>query len=140
MNTSTTRQLVKFACTLHAQAIPEAIRLKISLHLVDAIGCGWAASQHPFSEPAIRSARLFGGRGDCSVFGHAGFSPLSAAFSNAAVINGLDHDDGVEIDGKGLGHPGATLIAAAMAALNFSLIPISHDQPRDADYCVNRGF
>lgn len=127
MNTTATRQLVKFACTLQAQAIPEAIRHKVSLHLLDGLGCGWAASQHQSCEPAIRSARLFGGRGDCSVFGHTGFSPLAAAFGNAAVINGLDHDDGVEIDGKGLGHPGATLIAAAMAALDISPTPVSHE-------------
>lgn len=127
MNTTATRQLVKFACTLQAQAIPEAIRHKVSLHLLDGLGCGWAASQHQSSEPTIRSARLFGGTGDCSVFGHTGFSPLAAAFSNAAVINGLDHDDGVEIDGKGLGHPGATLIAAAMAALDISPTPVSHE-------------
>ncbi|WP_232777066.1 MmgE/PrpD family protein [Rahnella sp. AA] len=127
MNTTATRQLVKFACTLQAQAIPEAIRHKVSLHLLDGLGCGWAASQHQSSESAIRSARLFGGLGDCSVFGHTGFSPLAAAFSNAAVINGLDHDDGVEIDGKGLGHPGATLIAAAMAALDISPTPVSHE-------------
>lgn len=127
MNITATRQLVKFACTLQAQTIPEAIRHKVSLHLLDGLGCGWAASQHQSSKPAIHSARLFGGNGDCSVFGHTGFSPLAAAFSNAAVINGLDHDDGVEIDGKGLGHPGATLIAAAMAALDISPIPVSHE-------------
>lgn len=127
MNTTATRQLVKFARTLHAQAIPEAIRHKVSLHLLDALGCGWAASQHQVSESTLRSARLFGGQGDCSVFDHAGFSPLAAAFSNAAVINGLDHDDGVEIDGKGLGHPGATLIAAAMTALDLSPTPVSHE-------------
>ncbi|WP_229893634.1 MULTISPECIES: MmgE/PrpD family protein [Rahnella] len=127
MNITATRQLVKFACTLQAQTIPEAIRHKVSLHLLDGLGCGWAASQHQSSKPTIHSARLFGGNGDCSVFGHTGFSPLAAAFSNAAVINGLDHDDGVEIDGKGLGHPGATLIAAAMAALDISPIPVSHE-------------
>lgn len=126
MNTTATRQLITFACALQAQAIPDAIRHKVSLHLLDALGCGWAASRHLCSEPAIRSARLFGGHGECSVFGHTGFSPMAAAFSSAAVINGLDHDDGVEIDGKGLGHPGATLIAAAMVAVDLSPTPISH--------------
>ncbi|MDU7132342.1 MAG: MmgE/PrpD family protein [Enterobacteriaceae bacterium] len=127
MNTTSTRQLIKFASTLRAQAIPDTVRHKVSLHLLDGLGCGWAASQHQSSEQAIRAARLFGGHGDCSVFGHTGFSPLAAAFSNAAVINGLDHDDGVEIDGKGLGHPGATLIAAAMVALDVSPTRISHE-------------
>ncbi|MFS2225075.1 MmgE/PrpD family protein [Pantoea sp. B65] len=120
MNLTATRQLVNFASTLNAQDIPDAIRHKVRLHLLDAVACGWAASNHRVSEPVIRSARLFAGSGDCYVFGQPGFSPLGAAFSNAAIINGLDHDDGVEIDGKGLGHPGATLVAAAMAALDLS--------------------
>ncbi|WP_246494741.1 MmgE/PrpD family protein [Brenneria izadpanahii] len=115
-----TRQLVNFAGTLSAQNIPDAIRHKVRLHLLDALACGWAAGNHRVSEPVIRAARLFAGRGDCYVFGRPGFSPLGAAFSNAAIINGLDHDDGVEIDGKGLGHPGSTLVAAAMAALDLS--------------------
>lgn len=128
MPTTATRQWIDFACTLNAQAIPDAVRHKVKLHLLDALACGWAASQHPVSEPAIRAARLFGGGGDCRVFGQSGFSPLAAAFCNAAVINGLDHDDGVEIDGKGLGHPGATLVAAALAALDLRETPVSHQE------------
>ncbi len=128
MNISVTRQLVNFASSLNAQAIPDAIRHKVSLHLLDALACGWAASSHPVSEPFIRAARVFGGNGNCSVFGQSGFSPLAAAFSNASIINNLDHDDGVEIDGKGLGHPGATLVAAAMAALDLSSTPISQNR------------
>ncbi|MFE8047193.1 MmgE/PrpD family protein [Brenneria goodwinii] len=127
MNLSATRQLVNFAGSLSAQAIPDAIRRKVRLHLLDALACGWAASRHQVSGPVIHAARLFGGNGDCTVFGESGFSPLAAAFGNAAVINGLDHDDGVEIDGKGLGHPGATLIAAAMAALDLHPAPVSQD-------------
>ncbi|GAA3894797.1 hypothetical protein GCM10022405_20340 [Gibbsiella dentisursi] len=33
----------------------------------------------------------------------------------------------MEIDGKGLGHPGATLIAAALVALDLSPRPVTHD-------------
>ncbi|MGL6020024.1 MAG: MmgE/PrpD family protein, partial [Gibbsiella quercinecans] len=127
MNITATRQLVNFASALSAPTIPAALRRKVRLHLLDALACGWAASRHRVSEPVIRAARLFGGNGDCSVFGEPGFSPLAAAFANAAVINGLDHDDGVEIDGKGLGHPGATLIAAALVALDLSPRPVTHD-------------
>lgn len=127
MNITATRQLVNFACSLSALTIPAAIRRKVRLHLLDALACGWAASRHRVSEPVIRATRLFGGNGDCNVFGEPGFSPLAAAFANAAVINGLDHDDGVEIDGKGLGHPSATLIAAVLAALDLSPRPVTYD-------------
>ena len=127
MTISATRQLVNFASTLSAPAIPAPLRRKIRLHLLDALACGWAASGHRVSEPMIRASRLFGGNGHCSVFGESGFSPLAAAFANAAMINGLDHDDGVEIDGKGLGHPGATLVAAAMVALDLNPEPVAQD-------------
>lgn len=127
MTISATRQLVNFASTLSAPAIPAPVRRKIRLHLLDALACGWAASGHRVSEPMIRASRLFGGNGHCSVFGESGFSPLAAAFANAAMINGLDHDDGVEIDGKGLGHPGATLVAAAMVALDLNPEPVAQD-------------
>lgn len=127
MTISATRQLVNFANTLSAPAIPAPVRRKIRLHLLDALACGWAASGHRVSEPMIRASRLFGGNGHCSVFGESGFSPLAAAFANAAMINGLDHDDGVEIDGKGLGHPGATLVAAAMVALDLNPEPVAQD-------------
>ncbi|MFT2153829.1 MmgE/PrpD family protein, partial [Klebsiella pneumoniae] len=111
MTISATRQLVNFASTLSAPAIPAPVRRKIRLHLLDALACGWAASGHRVSEPMIRASRLFGGNGHC----------------NAAMINGLDHDDGVEIDGKGLGHPGATLVAAAMVALDLNPEPVAQD-------------
>lgn len=88
MTISATRQLVNFASTLSAPAIPAPLRRKIRLHLLDALACGWAASGHRVSEPMIRASRLFGGNGHCSVFGESGFSPLAAAFANAAMING----------------------------------------------------
>ncbi|MCS6067507.1 MmgE/PrpD family protein [Klebsiella variicola subsp. variicola] len=52
---------------------------------------------------------------------------MAAAFANAAMINGLDHDDGVEIDGKGLGHPGPHWFAAAMVALDLNPEPVAQD-------------
>ncbi|MFF7709518.1 MmgE/PrpD family protein [Pseudomonas sp. NPDC007930] len=114
-----TAQLVRFAAHLRRDALPAAIEHKLRLHLLDAIGCGWAASGTALARQAHELARLAGGQGECLVFGSpAGYSAAAAAFANAFIINALDHDDGVEIDGKGLGHPGATLIAAAMAALD----------------------
>ncbi|MCW1874206.1 MmgE/PrpD family protein [Erwinia sp. INIA-01] len=126
MTTSVTGELVAFATALRAQDIPESIQHKVSLHLLDALACGWAACDSPVMQPILAAAKLSGGSGGSFVFGQAdGFSPLAAAFANASLINGLDHDDGVEIDGKGLGHPGATLVAAALAALDLRESPIA---------------
>ena len=125
MTTPMTRQLIDFASRLTEDDIPEAVRHKIRLHLLDTLGCGWASSQHSVSAPFLQAARISGGEGHCSVFGHHGFSPLSAVFANASVINALDHDDGAEIQGKGLGHPGASLIACALTALDLCDKPVS---------------
>ncbi len=125
MTTPITRQLIEFASRLTEDDIPEAVRHKIRLHLLDTLGCGWASSRHPVSTPFLQAARISGGEGRCSVFGHQGFSPLAAVFANATVINALDHDDGVEIQGKGLGHPGASLIACALTALDLCDKPVT---------------
>ncbi|THF65652.1 MmgE/PrpD family protein [Pseudothauera nasutitermitis] len=118
---SVTCQLVRFAHELTIDRVPEPILHKLKLHLLDALGCGWAASGTAAASLARDAAGLLGGHGNCHVFGvRRQYSAPAAAFANAMLINGLDHDDGVEIDGKGLGHPGATLVSAAMAALDQS--------------------
>ncbi|WP_201296092.1 MULTISPECIES: MmgE/PrpD family protein [Pseudomonas] len=89
------------------------------LHQVDgqAVPIGFQRSN--LGEQARRLARIMGGQGSANVFGEAdSFSLTAAAFANAFIINALDHDDGVENDGKGMGHPGATLMATAIAALD----------------------
>ncbi|MCS5969560.1 MmgE/PrpD family protein [Klebsiella variicola subsp. variicola] len=75
----------QFCQYLICASYPAPLRRKIRLHLLDALACGWAASGHRVSEPMIRASRLFGGNGHCSVFGESGFSPLAAAFANAAM-------------------------------------------------------
>lgn len=118
---SVTRHLVQFAHTLTIDQVPDATCHKLKLHLLDALGCGWATSGTPAASLAHAATGLLGGDGACHVFGAPRlYSAPAAAFANAMLINGLDHDDGVEIDGKGLGHPGATLVSAAMAALDQS--------------------
>lgn len=120
-----TRQWVHFASQLTVDDLPETLQHKIRLHLLDSIGCGWASSTQSISVPFLQVARVSGGEGRCSVFGHQGFSPLAAVFANASVINALDHDDGVEIHGKGLGHPGASLVASALTTLDLCDKPVS---------------
>jgi len=114
-----TRQLVQFACQLKLQDIPAHTQRKLKLHILDAVGCGWAASSTLLAGQARQAASLLGGHGKAMVFGSSErHAAPAAAFANAMIINALDHDDGVEINGKGLGHPGSSLIAAAMAALD----------------------
>lgn len=123
--TCCTQALAAFAHGLALEQLPAPIRRQLALHLIDALGCGWAASPTAAGGLARRAAQWLGSSGPCRVWGAAGgHAPTAAAFANALMINGLDHDDGVEIDGKGLGHPGASLVAAALAALDLAPGPV----------------
>ncbi|WP_263062920.1 MmgE/PrpD family protein [Dickeya dadantii] len=113
-----TLTLARFACQLTPAAIPAVWRRKILLHLLDTLGCGVAGLESEVFLQAQRMARQQYAVGASPVLGSQdGLSALGAAFVNSAAMNALDYDDGFERDGRGMGHPGATLVAAALAAL-----------------------
>ncbi|ULR29371.1 MmgE/PrpD family protein [Dickeya fangzhongdai] len=113
-----TLTLARFACRLTPAAIPAVWRRKILLHLLDTLGCGIAGLDSEVFQQAQRMARQQYAAGTSPVLGRRdGLSALGAAFVNSAAMNALDYDDGFERDGRGMGHPGATLVAAALAAL-----------------------
>ncbi|KAA8998422.1 MmgE/PrpD family protein [Affinibrenneria salicis] len=113
-----TLRLTTFASQLTLEAIPAALRQKIALHFIDSLGCGIAGAGSSVVRDCARVIRAQYAPGDSMVLdGGAALSPVGAAFLNAAAINALDYDDGYEIDGRGMGHPGASLVGAALAAL-----------------------
>lgn len=113
---SLTAQLADFAATLTLADIPADVRDTIKLHLLDTIGCGLAGASSDLARRVRTSVEAEHARGPCPVLGTAtALAPAGAAFANAAAMNALDHDDGFEVDGKGMGHPGATLVAAALS-------------------------
>lgn len=112
-----TRTLCRFAAELRPDAIPEPIRTKARLHLIDTIGCGVAGASSDLAQKIFAFLRLEHADGPCPVFGsRRHFGPAAAAMANAASMNALDFDDGFEIAGKGMGHPGATIVGAAASA------------------------
>ncbi|QYM95753.1 MmgE/PrpD family protein [Dickeya ananatis] len=114
-----TLTLARFACQLTPEAIPAVWRRKILLHLLDALGCGVAGLESEVFLQAQRMARQQYAVGTSPVLGSRdGLSALGAAFVNSVAMNALDYDDGFEREGRGMGHPGATLVAAALAALD----------------------
>ncbi|MDH2595931.1 MULTISPECIES: MmgE/PrpD family protein [Acinetobacter calcoaceticus/baumannii complex] len=116
-----TKTVSKFSSNLKLENIPDDILQKVKWHFIDALACGWAASNTSICRDVRTTAFTFAGNGKCSVFGSTEKgSPIAAAFINAFTINALDHDDGLEINGKGMGHPSATLVSALLAALDFS--------------------
>ncbi len=113
---SLTRQLSAFAAELTIDRIPIELVEKIKLHLLDAIGCGIAGARSDLAERSLRVIGIEHAPGPCRVLGTPqSFGPAAAAFANAVAMNALDYDDGFEVGGKGMGHPGATLVAAALS-------------------------
>ncbi|WP_029002989.1 MmgE/PrpD family protein [Azorhizobium doebereinerae] len=114
--TTRTRRLADFAAGLTLADVPRALAEKLKLHLLDSIGCGLAGAGSDLARRALASVEAEHAPGPCPVLGtRVALAPAGAAFANAAAINALDHDDGFEVDGKGMGHPGATLVAAALS-------------------------
>lgn len=114
--TSLTAQLADFAATLTVADIPADVSETIKLHLLDSIGCGLAGAGSDLARRVRASTEVEHAQGPCPLLGTtARLAPAGAAFANAAAMNALDHDDGFEVDGKGMGHPGATLVAAALS-------------------------
>ncbi|MCQ8234323.1 MmgE/PrpD family protein [Pectobacterium carotovorum] len=113
-----TLRLATFAHQLTIQDIPAALRRKIVLHFIDSLGCGIAGAHSQVVRDCARVTRLHYAAGNSPIVdGGAPLAAIGAAFLNAAAINALDYDDGYEVAGRGMGHPGATLVAAALAAL-----------------------
>jgi 2-methylcitrate dehydratase PrpD len=112
-----TQRIVDFAADLRFSRIPPDIVTKAKLHILDTIGCGLAGARTALSQQILAYLRIEHSVGACPVLGSDyAFGPAAAAFGNATAMNALDFDDGFEIDGKGMGHPGSTLVAAALSA------------------------
>jgi 2-methylcitrate dehydratase PrpD len=112
-----TRQVAEFAAALRLDAIPASVRHKAKLHILDSIGCGIAGASSSLAQQVFEYLAIEHREGPCPVLGTAlGFGPATAGFANSAAMNALDFDDGFEIAGRGMGHPGATIVAAAVSA------------------------
>lgn len=114
---SLTDTAARFAARLFAADIRAAMRDKAKLHVIDTIGCGIAGASGDLARRLFTHLAVEHREGPCPVFGcSARFGPTAAAFANAVAMNALDFDDCCEFAGTGMGHPGATIIAAAASA------------------------
>jgi 2-methylcitrate dehydratase PrpD len=112
-----TRTVAGFASGLSYEAIPPRVLERVKLHILDTLGCAVAGRDLDIAESA-RAVAVRMGSGPVRVFGaRQGATPTAAAFANSVIANALDFDDGFEVDGKGMGHPGASLVPAALSAL-----------------------
>ena len=64
---SKSRALAEFTANLSWEAIPDSVKHRAKLQILDAIGVGVAARSYPFAEKALSGVKALGGSGVCSV-------------------------------------------------------------------------
>ncbi len=131
------RDLAKFAAGLKLADVPAPVRERARLHILDAIGLGFASHAYAYAKSTIAGITAIGATGSCSVIGHAGrFDVRDAALINGVLVHGLDFDDThlasiihptctslpVALSlGESIGASGADLLAAFIAGAETSI-------------------
>ncbi|CAN7593424.1 MmgE/PrpD family protein [Phenylobacterium sp. LjRoot219] len=107
------RSLARLAATFRLADVPAAVRERARLHILDAIGLGFASHAHDYARRAIAGVEAIGARGDCSVLGlERRFEVRDAAMLNGILVHGLDFDD---THLASIIHPTTTALPAALA-------------------------
>lgn len=123
-----TKAACSFAATLSSRDIPTDVRDKVKLHILDAVGSGIAGAGSALGRQLVDLTALEHGAGPVPVLGAPeSFGPAAAAFANAGAMNALDCDDGFEVAGRGMGHPGASIVAAAVSGAHSPRKPSGED-------------
>lgn len=114
---SLTSEIAGFAAGLAFDDLPSDLVARTKLHLLDALGCALASRGSDLAGRLLAVTALQSPAGPVPLpTTDATATPGPAAFAIAGLVNALDFDDGFEVAGKGLGHPGASIVAAALAA------------------------
>jgi 2-methylcitrate dehydratase PrpD len=104
--------LANFAAGLRYIDIPPLVRDLAKLLILDALGCGLAATGYDFAKATLSSARALGGDGPCAVIGSKARLPLrDAALVNGVLLHGLDFDDSNFL---GILHPTVACLPTAL--------------------------
>jgi 2-methylcitrate dehydratase PrpD len=111
--TSAARQIAQFAVALRPGEVPETVRHRARLHILDALGLGLASNAQVYAQPTVAGVMAMGEPGPCSVIGRSErLGARDAALVNGVLIHGLDFDD---THLSSIIHPTATSLPAALA-------------------------
>lgn len=105
--------LARFAADLAFEDVPQAVRERAKLLILDSLGVGLASNAYPFAQASLRGIVALGGDGPCTVLGRSERLPVrDAALANAILIHGLDFDD---THLKSIVHPTAACLPCAFS-------------------------
>jgi 2-methylcitrate dehydratase PrpD len=89
-----TGQLATWLADFKLESVPEAVRERAKLLLLDGVGCALVGAQLPWSRIAVESVTALEGPGECSLigWGRTASAPV-AALLNGTFIQGFELDD-----------------------------------------------
>ncbi len=109
---SPTEQIAAYAAKISFDELPASVIDKAKLLIADNIGCAIRGPSNLLGKSAVELARELGGTPEATILGtNIETNCLQAAFVNSVLANSMDFDD----IGP-LGHPGSTIVPAALAA------------------------
>lgn len=113
---SASTRLFEFARNLRWQDVPADARRAARIAVMDSIGCMFGSTNTPLVRDTAALMLELGGSPQATLVARGERTSMPyAAFLNGLQANALDYDDAFEQDGKGMGHPGATVVPAALA-------------------------
>jgi 2-methylcitrate dehydratase PrpD len=105
--------LAQFVAAMRLADVPQTVRDRARLFILDAVGVGLAAHRYPFGERTLAGAMALGGEGTGTVIGRRErLPPRDAALTNGVLLHGLDFDD---THLTAIIHPTVTCLPAALA-------------------------
>jgi 2-methylcitrate dehydratase PrpD len=115
--TPAARQIARFAAGFRLAEVPEAVRHRAKLHILDALGLALASNAQDYGKRTFEGVCAMsaseGGGGSCSVIGRSErLGVRDAALVNGVLIHGLDFDD---THLASIIHPTVTSLPAALA-------------------------
>jgi 2-methylcitrate dehydratase PrpD len=109
-----TKQLVDYTVSTRFQDFPRQVIEKTKMHLLDSIGCSLGGSRSSIGDCILKPFTSMGGHPEATLIGGNIKVPcIQAAFVNGTNANALDFDD--TYLSNGIGHPGSSIIPAALA-------------------------
>lgn len=106
--------LARFAAEFSYESIPEEVRERAKLLILDAVGIAFASTRYDFAHRALSGVRALAGEGPHAVIGRPERLPVrDAALLNGILVHGLDYDD---THMSAIVHPTASAFPCALAA------------------------
>ncbi|MEN9775729.1 MAG: hypothetical protein RL322_2799 [Pseudomonadota bacterium] len=106
-------RLASFATGFRLEHIPEAVRERAKLLMLDAVGIAFASHGHDFAAPALSAIGELDDGGESVVIGTSvRMQPRNAILANGILIHGLDFDD---THPRGVIHATTSVLPTALA-------------------------